>query len=119
MRIFTDALIKISALNDRIAHEHWELTGSYKYFDEPAAVQTAREALLVFGAASEHIKKLDHPLLTAMATAMYNGPDPKDFPDVAWRNLGEESQNQFRMAALMALKTALNYDGPLLMGMPV
>lgn len=39
------ALREIAAYDDNLANRHLELRGSYSGFDEPASVQTAREAL--------------------------------------------------------------------------
>lgn len=44
-----DALRSIAAFGDKYASEKLTLTGSYGHFDEPGAVQTAREALAQIG----------------------------------------------------------------------
>ena len=43
--IYEDALHGIAAFNDRAASKLLVRTGSYRFFDEPNAVKTAREAL--------------------------------------------------------------------------
>jgi len=43
--IAIDALVEIAAYDDEGAQRHWRNTGKFTMFDEPGAVQTAREAL--------------------------------------------------------------------------
>ena len=47
--VLLKALRRIASFHDEGANEHLELTGRYSYFDEPGAVQTAREALKDLG----------------------------------------------------------------------